>query len=279
MTNFVWPNADTLRPLFPHAKRDIIVPFADALPTGGDELGSVLRLAHFIGQCGVETAYFDTYQEYASGSEYEGAARLGNTHPGDGRRYKGRGPIQLTGRANYRKATPYVRQLLGRPTLDLEANPEIVETDRAVGFATSLWYWTTNHLNRWADRNDASAVSRGVNRGDPENKYAANAERERISLTNRLIPMLQGIQVPSAAGQPPQEPTSTAPRLLRPGDRGAAVRALQAALNANGSLQLIVDGDYGDATKAAVRAFQKASGLKQDGIAGPVTLEALKLLN
>ena len=50
-----------------------------------------LRQAHFIAQCAHESAGLLTTVEYASGREYEGRAALGNTHPGDGVRYKGRG--------------------------------------------------------------------------------------------------------------------------------------------------------------------------------------------
>lgn len=49
--------------------------------------------------------------EFASGAAYEGRKDLGNTQPGDGKRFKGRGPIQLTGRANYKKAGDAVRAI------------------------------------------------------------------------------------------------------------------------------------------------------------------------
>jgi len=157
-------------------------------------MDTLLRLSHFIAQCGHECDGFATYEEYASGEGYEGRKDLGNVKPGDGKRYKGRGPIQLTGRSNYRAATPYVRKLINEPGIDLEATPEIVSTDKRVGFATSLWFWTRNGLNDWADRNDAKAVSRGVNRGNPRSEKPANHEAERIALTAVVLAMLTEIQ-------------------------------------------------------------------------------------
>lgn len=63
--------------------------------------------------------------------------------------------------------------------------------------------------------------------------------------------------------------------VLRPGDKGTAVREVQAALNAQGYASLRVDGTYGTKTAEAVSRFQAANGLKVDGKAGPMTLERL----
>jgi len=98
----------------------------------------------FLAQLAHESGQLVYMEEIASGEAYEGRKDLGNTQPGDGKRFKGRGPIQLTGRANYRAAG----QALG---LNLEANPELVKTP-SVGFRTSVWFWTTNKLNDLADK-------------------------------------------------------------------------------------------------------------------------------
>lgn len=93
----------------------------------------------FLAQVLHESVGLRFFEEIASGEAYEGRADLGNTHPGDGRRYKGRGPIQLTGRANYRR----YGQLLG---LDLEGHPELAAR-HDVGWKIAAAFWETHNLN------------------------------------------------------------------------------------------------------------------------------------
>lgn len=141
-------------------------------------LDNPLRLIHFLGQCGHESGSFRYMEEIASGAAYEGRAALGNTQPGDGKRFKGRGPIQTTGRANYRR--------IGRQIgIDLERHPELL-SNPSLGLLASLQWWANNDGNRWADADDAAAVSRLVNRGNAGATAPANHEAERIAFTNRV---------------------------------------------------------------------------------------------
>lgn len=81
---------------------------------------------------------------------------------------------------------------------------------------------------------------------------------------------------PDPSTSTPPDNSSTGNVILEEGDNGPRVESLQRALNANGA-SLTVDGAFGPATDAAVRAFQRANGLTADGIAGPDTLRALNL--
>ena len=124
-----------------------------------------LRAAHFLAQIGHESAGLRYMEEIADGSAYEGRADLGNTRPGDGRRFKGRGPIQLTGRANYQAFTRWARSA-GRTTHDFEANPHLLSQPEW-GFLAASYYWTVArpNLNAQADRDDLEAVTRSINGG------------------------------------------------------------------------------------------------------------------
>ncbi|MNY00044.1 LysM domain protein [compost metagenome] len=105
----------------------------------------------------VETGSFQPISEYASGHAYEGRADLGNTEPGDGARFKGRGFIQLTGRANYRE---YGKKL----GIDLENNPDLA-LDPAVSAKILVQYFQDRNIPEKAVAGDWQGVRRAVNGG------------------------------------------------------------------------------------------------------------------
>lgn len=146
-----------------------------------DLLASGTRLAHFFGQTCVESMNFTRTRELWGPTpdqmRYEGRAKLGNTQPGDGKRYMGRGDIEITGRANYRAAG----ERLGIP---LEDHPELAEALPAA-VAVSVDYWIANKLNRWADLDDTLALSRAINLGDPHSDRTPNGWNDRQVATAR----------------------------------------------------------------------------------------------
>lgn len=120
-------------------------------------LDNSLRFVHFLAQLAHESGNFRYMEEIASGAAYEGRKDLGNIQVGDGKRFKGRGPIQLTGRSNYRK----YGQKLG---IDFEKNPEIVAIP-SVGFLVACEFWSANGLNNLADKDDLLTITRRINGG------------------------------------------------------------------------------------------------------------------
>ena len=120
-------------------------------------MDSELRLAHFMAQLVHESGHFKYMEEIASGAAYEGRRDLGNTVAGDGKRFKGRGPIQLTGRANY-------REFGRRIGIDLENHPEIAAIP-SIGLHTALEYWKDRNLNAYADRDDVVGITKRINGG------------------------------------------------------------------------------------------------------------------
>lgn len=124
------------------------------------------RAAMWCAQIGHESAGLRYMEEIASGAAYNGRADLGNVHPGDGPRFKGSGPIQLTGRANFRAFTAWCRAQ-GHSQIDFEAQPHLVRENPKWGFLAASWYWTSARpgLNTAADRRDLEAATRMINGG------------------------------------------------------------------------------------------------------------------
>jgi putative chitinase len=120
-------------------------------------INTPLRQAHFLAQVAHESDRFNALEEYASGEDYEWRDDLGNTQPGDGVRFKGRGLIQVTGRTNYGECG----QALG---VDLISNPKRL-ADPDLASRSAGWYWSTRQLNGDADRDDVRTVTRVINGG------------------------------------------------------------------------------------------------------------------
>jgi len=259
---------DELRQIMPNcaaARRQDYLPFIQqALQEF--EITSYLRETAFLAQLAHESGELRYMEELASGAAYEGRADLGNTQPGDGKRYKGRGPIQLTGRANYKR----YGDLLG---LDLVNNPTIAAT-KEVGFRIAGQFWKLNGLNELADQQKFETITRRINGG-------INGLPDRIMYYDRAKRVMSrddGAAVIAAAGAAAGSADSGMPLCpspyLRQGSKGDGVRSMQQRLKDLG-YNVSVDGDFGPGTNAAVIACQQKNGLGCDGVVGPQTWAAL----
>ena len=118
-----------------------------------------LRVAHFLAQVLHESGELRYTEEIASGKAYEWRSDLGNVYKGDGVRFKGRGFLQITGRANY-QAYARSKWCVG----DLMSHPEWLAKSPG-NTKSALWFWWKNGLNALADNDDLRAVTRKVNGG------------------------------------------------------------------------------------------------------------------
>jgi putative chitinase len=121
------------------------------------------RQAAFLAQCGHESLSFALLKELwgpeqvPAQARYEGSVALGNTEPGDGFKFRGRGAIQITGRANYRACG----EALG---LDFLAHPEILEGLPAAIRAAG-WFWQSHGCNGPADSLEFTRLTKIINGG------------------------------------------------------------------------------------------------------------------
>lgn len=174
---------------------------------------TINRAAMWCAQLGHESAGLRYMAEIASGAAYEGRRDLGNIHPGDGRRFKGRGPIQVTGRANYTAVSRWAhgRNLVPSPTFFVD-HPAELASDR-YGFIGPVWYWTVARasINSLCDRGDVRGVTRLINGG-----YNGLADRlarwtRCLRLGAALLPSAPAGPVPRPAAPPPAPPAPVGP--------------------------------------------------------------------
>jgi len=131
-------------------------PVLDRMQAAG--IDTPLRQAHFLAQTGHESGDLLYTEELATGQAYEGRAELGNTQAGDGTKFKGRGLIQLTGRANY---VAY-GQSIGQD-LTIDGNWTKVATDPSLAVDVACWFWSRHNLNAFADKDDLLTITHRIN--------------------------------------------------------------------------------------------------------------------
>ncbi|MEO1015144.1 MAG: peptidoglycan-binding protein [Pseudomonadota bacterium] len=269
-----------------------------------NNIDTALRIAHFIAQGLIETGFLKYKTENLNYSaerlmqifprhfpggireaqRYERnprkianrvyANRLGNGDEasGDGWRYRGRGFFQLTGRDNYRR----FGEIAG---YDLERDPEILERNLKKSIEIAASYFNNLGLGSYADQNDVRAVSRGINRGNPETSAPAHGESERIVWTRRVLDLVRNPQRIDQGADDYEgrrnEALPDQPDGLSLGERGSDVREVQRALNLLGYNAGAEDGVFGVNTERAVANFQRENGLEITGAVNSATMNAL----
>ncbi len=137
------------------------------------------RIAAFIAQIGHESGQLRYVREIwgptAQQLGYEGRKDLGNTVAGDGSKYRGRGLIQITGRANYAECGEAL-------ALDLISNPEQLELPQNAAMSAA-WYWSSRGLNSLADKGDFLSITKRINGG-------TNGLTDRQALYDRALKVL-----------------------------------------------------------------------------------------
>jgi putative chitinase len=152
--------SSTLRKLAPNATVDLDT-IANTLASSAVKYGvdTEKRMEAFIAQAAHETAGFKTLREYADGSAYEGRTALGNTQPGDGVRFRGRGIFQTTGRSNYKDVSKHLFK-----DERLLTKPELLE-DPVYATLSALYFWQTRNLSALADKGDFIGITDKINGG------------------------------------------------------------------------------------------------------------------
>lgn len=141
------------------------------------DINTPRRLAAFLAQISHESGRLRYVREIwgptPAQARYEGRADLGNSQPGDGKRFLGRGLIQITGRFNYRALTPALRLVSGTCP-DFERQPEALEKPEWAALSAA-WYWHSRNLSLLADAGQFELITRRINGG-------LNGQADRVAL-------------------------------------------------------------------------------------------------
>lgn len=217
------------------------------------DISTSLRQKHFLAQIGHESGELYYVEEIASGAAYEGRRDLGNTQKGDGRKFKGMGLIQITGRHNVTQYDEY-RNMNGA----LIKTPRLIAQDPFLSADVAGWFWHTRSINVLADRNDIIAITRRINGGT--NGLAHR--RMLFNRANRIItrPYLPDLpETPKQAHVPTPEPTAPVVK------KEMTDKEIQSFLNSYLGIRLVVDGVVGPRTKSAIKEFQSKNGIRSTG--------------
>jgi putative chitinase len=176
------------------------------------------------------------------------ANRMGNgdAASNDGYNFRGRGPIQLTGRENYTNFGKTVG-------LTAEEVIDYIQTKKGA-LESACWYWKSRNLNATCDANDIVKMTKLINGGTIGLEDRKKHYDEALAILGGAVPATS----PAASGG-----------TLRRGSKGDDVKRMQAKLG------LTADGDFGPGTEAALKKWQADNGLTADGVAGPKTLAKL----
>lgn len=154
--------ADDLRKIMPQAGKMADMFFAPLIAAMTEfGIDTQQRRASFLAQVAHESGQLHYTREIWGPTPaqrgYEGRVDLGNTIPGDGYRYRGRGLIQITGRSNY-------RQCGTRLSIDLLSHPELLEGP-TLASRSAAWFWQKHGLNELADKDDQVGICNRINGG------------------------------------------------------------------------------------------------------------------
>lgn len=157
---------EQLRKAMPHASKARCEDFLDPLNKAmvKYDINTPLRVAHFLAQCAWESGSLRYVEEIASGADYDTgrkAQALGNTPQadGDGQRYKGRGLIQVTGRANYKR----YGIVIGKDMEDMKQKNWLLLCQPRYAADSAGWFWKSHHLNERADKDEHTNITKIIN--------------------------------------------------------------------------------------------------------------------